>query len=73
MLQNNYRYASKLQLAQEQAKNNRVNIWSENILDGNIESNIQTNEQNNIDMIGLAIIIIIFITIVAISLFKRKN
>lgn len=72
MLQNNYKYASELQLAQEQAKNNRLNIWSENTLNDNTESDSHTNGQNNVELVGLTIIIIIAIITIIIS-FKKKN
>lgn len=72
MLQNNYKYASELQLAQEQAKNNRLNIWSENTLNDNTESDSHTNGQNNVELVGLTIIIIIAIITIIVS-FKKKN
>lgn len=52
MLQNNYTYASELQLAEEEAKNNKLGIWSgedSNVSTSNVDSAGEINNNVNID------------------------
>lgn len=47
MLQNNYRYASILQLAEEEAKSNKKGIWSEGIEQTKETEESNTDSENN--------------------------
>ena len=82
MLQNNYKYAGMLQESEENAKNNKLGIWSEETSDTqNNESENQIIENNNTDIqdnnlvymiLGIAIILIISIFSIAHNKKKEK-
>ena len=82
MLQNNYKYAGMLQESEENAKNNKLGIWSEETRDTqNNESENQIIENNNTDIqdnnlvymiLGIAIILIISIFSIAHNKKKEK-
>lgn len=79
MLQNNYKYAGKLQESEEIAKNNKLGIWSEEI--SNIQNNknqILENSQtdvkyNNLPYAIIGIMIILMVSIVSITYHKKKS
>ena len=82
MLQNDYKYAGMLQESEENAKNNKLGIWSEETSDTqNNESENQIIENNNTDIqdnnlvymiLGIAIILIISIFSIAHNKKKEK-
>lgn len=82
MLQNNYKYAGMLQESEENAKNNKLGIWSEETRDTqDNESENQIIENNNTDIqdnnfvymiLGIAIILIISIFSIAHNKKKEK-
>lgn len=67
MLQDNYRYAGRLQLAEEEAKNNHINIWNEN------NDTEETKKDNYIQIIILIIVLIIILVIITIRKFEKKR
>ena len=81
MLQNNYKYAGMLQESEENAKNNKLGIWSEETSDTqNNESENQIIENNNTDIqdnnlvyMILGITIILIISIFSIAHNKKKE
>ena len=83
MLQNNYKYAGKLQECEEVAKENKLGIWSEEtsstqdnenqtIQDNDTEINTQTDD-NNLLYIIIGIIILMIISIFNIAHNKKKE
>ena len=81
MLQNNYKYAGMLQESEENAKNNKLGIWSEETSDTQnnesenqiIEDNQKEDENNNLLHIITGIIIILLICIFNIAYIKKKR
>ena len=81
MLQNNYKYAGMLQESEENAKNNKLGIWSEETSDTQnnesenqiIEDNQKEDENNNLLHIITGIIIILLICIFNITYIKKKR
>ena len=81
MLQNNYKYAGMLQESEENAKNNKLGIWSEET--SNIQNNVSENqiivshqtdaEDNKLLYIIISIIIILIISIFSIAHNKKKE
>ena len=67
MLQDNYRYAGRLQLAEEEAKNNHINIWNEN------NDTEEIKKDNYIQIIILIIVLIIILVIITIRKFEKKR
>ena len=80
MLKNNYKYAGILQESEENAKNNKLGIWSDET------NNIQNNENNTIEgnktdiednnllymIISITIVLIIIILNITHNTKKRK-
>lgn len=77
MLQNNYRYAGVLQLAEEEAKNNKLGIWSgieQNSNDENVNNNeIQITIDRNVLLIIIALILVILIGITCLKKNRAKK
>jgi len=75
MLQNNYRYAGKLQLAQQEAKNLKLGIWSQEN-NNNEEINKIENEEvlqeedNNLEKVFLSVIFVIGLIL---KILKKKK
>lgn len=74
MLQNNYKYAGVLQLAEAEAKKNKVGIWSNTISDDStkIENSID-NDNNNVDKDTTVFIMIIILIMIVIFLKYLKR
>lgn len=71
MLQNNYRYAGILQLAEEEAKENKVGIWNDGT---EIGDKLDIEQDENSGFIGILIIIIsMIIAILAGNRKKKQN
>lgn len=77
MLKNNYLYAKELKEAEQRAKEQKIGVWSENVMQ---EVEFPTNEieevfQNeNVDKFSVGSYMIIFLVIIIISLLvKKKN
>ena len=71
MLQNNYRYAGILQLAEEEAKENKLGIWNDGT---EIGDKLDIEQDENSGFIGILIIIIsIIIAILAGNRKKKQN
>ncbi len=69
MLQNNYRYANILQLAEEKAKSNQIGIWSEVKVESNSnDERYKSNQQIN----WKVCVVILFIFIIGILIGNRK-
>ena len=68
MLKNDYKYAEKIKLAEENAKSNKYGIWSENINDETID----TKNYEDIDIIYNSIIILIPIFFAGVLLLIKK-
>lgn len=81
MLQNNYKYAGMLQESEENAKNNKLGIWSEETSDTQnnesenqiIENNNTNIQDNNLVYMILGIAIILIISIFSIAHNKKKE
>ncbi len=77
MLQNNYRYAGVLQLAEEEAKNNKLGIWSsieQNSDTENVNNNeIQITIDRNVLLIVIALILVILIGITCLKKNRAKK
>ena len=73
MLQNNYRYADILQLAETEAKNNKINIWSRETTENQISDDSQTTNQNETETISLIIIIPILIIMLIVPYIKKSK
>ena len=73
MLQNNYRYASTLQLAESEAKNQKIGIWNSEETDNNTINNDDEKNITNIEVIGLIITMICGIVILIIGKKKSKE
>ncbi len=75
MLQNNYRYAGVLQLAEEKAKENKIGIWSRNVIvtENNSGNNLDTleNEEQNYNVI-YCIVTLLLLFILALIGYKGK-
>lgn len=72
MLQNNYRYAGILQLAEENAKDNKIGIWSEERVENNSNNDsYQGNGQVNWNIVG--IIAILILLMIGILIGNRKQ
>lgn len=75
MLQNNYRYAGVLQLAEEKAKENKIGIWSRNVIvtENNSDNNLDTleNEEQNYNVI-YCIVTLLLLFILALIGYKGK-
>lgn len=74
MLQSNYRYAGVLQLAEEEAKNNKLGIWS------SIEQNSDTEKVNNNEIqitidrnVLLIVIALILVILIGITCLKKNR
>ena len=75
MLQNNYKYASNLQLAETEAKNNKINIWSDEEISLKSDDKAIQNESNEVIMgiIGFIVIIAIILISALIGYSKKKR
>ena len=77
MLQSNYRYAGVLQLAEEEAKNNKLGIWSsieQNSDTENVNNNeIQITIDRNVLLIVIALILVILIGITCLKKNRAKK
>ena len=77
MLQSNYRYAGVLQLAEEEAKNNKLGIWSsieQNSDTENVNNNeIQITIDRNVLLIVIALILLILIGITCLKKNRAKK
>ena len=77
MLENNYRYAGVLQLAEEEAKNNKLGIWSsieQNSDTENVNNNeIQITIDRNVLLIVIALILVILIGITCLKKNRAKK
>ena len=87
MLQNNYKYAGNLQLAEEQAKENKIGIWSdekqvkevtsenkiEEEKDNNINKTTSNDNKSNIIMEVVILILVIISSIFSTKFFKKKK
>lgn len=77
MLENNYRYAGVLQLAEEKAKNNKLGIWSsieQNSDTENVNNNeIQITIDRNVLLIVIALILVILIGITCLKKNRAKK
>ncbi len=75
MLQNNYRYAGILQLAEEKAKENKIGIWSRNVIvtENNGGNNLDTleNEEQNYNVIYCIVTLLLLFILVLIG-YKGK-
>lgn len=76
MLQNNYRYAGILQLAEEKAKENKIGIWSINVIvtENNSGNNLDTleNEEQNYNVI-YCIVTLLLLLMLALIGYKGKT
>ena len=77
MLENNYRYAGVLQLAEEEAKNNKLGIWS-SIEQNSDTENVNNNEikitiDRNVLLIVIALILVILIGITCLKKNRAKK
>lgn len=70
MLQNNYRYAGILQLAEEEAKENKVGIWNDGT---EIGDKLDIEQDENSGFIGILIIIILMIIAILAGNRKKKQ
>ena len=73
MLQNNYKYASKLQLAESEAKSEKIGIWSDEAAE---EENLVENDEdvyNNGIISAIILIIFEFIVLAVDNIFRKKN
>ena len=79
MLKNNYKYAGILQESEENAKNNKLGIWSDetNNIQNNENNTIEGNktdiEDNNILYMLMSITIVLIISILNITHNTKKR
>lgn len=73
MLQNNYRYAGILQLAEEKAKENKIGIWSENSNENNDDNSVDMQKDDKEENYNIFYCIIALIVLFVIALIGYKS